>query len=295
MIADTTLALAKLLLGLGVFITLGYLGRFYDKRLAGVLLTFPILNTIGILTGSDPLAVADAVYPVVVFNGLILFFMIGYCGRFPRMASASPNTRLMMRVVVWTAIWAIGAPLIIIYRDALPGILGILLIQAVIAALAVAFVWTPPRETASNDNAPPRLSLRQHVSAMMALWSDKSGALRMALFVLCCALLFLVAQFGASNWVGMFSAVPLPGLFAIATLSVMNSAEDFRLMRDSVLIGPIGVNAFNWLYAQVVVHLPATGHGVLGIMALVAMLLADAALIFWIVPRISVYLDRVRQ
>jgi hypothetical protein len=133
------------------------------------------------------------------------------------------------------------------------------------------------------------------VRALVALWGNSSGVLRMSLFVLCCAALFLVAQVGSAKWVGMFSAVPLPGLFAIATLSVMNSEEDFNLMRDSVLIGPIGVNAFNWLYAQTVTHLPAAGHGVLGITTLVAMLLADAALIFWIVPRISVYLDRVRQ
>lgn len=295
MTAEFGMAFAKLTLGLAVFVALGYLGKFYDKRIAGVLLTFPILNTIGILTGDDPLAVADSVYPVVVFNGLILFFMIGYCARFPRMASASANTKLVMRVIMWTAIWAIGAPLITIFRDHLPGILGILLIQLAIAALAVLLVWKPPRRAPDNDNAPGRLSLRQHLRAVVALWGNNSGVLRMSLFVLCCAALFLVAQFGTAKWVGMFSAVPLPGLFAIATLSVMNSQEDFNLMRDSVLIGPIGVNAFNWLYAQTVVHLPAAGHGIFGITALVAMLLADAALIFWIVPRISVYLDRVRQ
>ena len=59
-----------------VFAVLGYVGKRYDKRIAGVLLTFPILNGIGILTGNDPLAVADSIYAVVVFNGLLLFLMI---------------------------------------------------------------------------------------------------------------------------------------------------------------------------------------------------------------------------
>jgi hypothetical protein len=295
MTAELGMALAKLVLGLAVFVALGYLGKFYDKRIAGVLLTFPILNGIGILTGDDPLAVANSIYPVVVFNGLNLFFMIGLCARLTPFSGASDNTKLIARVILWMAIWAVGAPLITIFRDHLPGIVGVLLIQLSIAALAVLLVWKPPRRAPDNDNAPSRLSLRQHMRAVIALWGNGSGALRISLFVLCCAALFLVAEFGASKWLGMFSAVPLPGLFAIATLSVMNAEEDFNLMRDSILIGPIGVNAFNWLYAQTVVHLPATGHDILGIIALVAMLLTDAALIFWIVPRISVYLDRVRQ
>jgi hypothetical protein len=75
MIAAAGLALVKLVLGLCVFVALGYLGKLYDKRLAGLLLTFPILNSIGIIRGDDALAVADAVYAVVVLNGLILFFM----------------------------------------------------------------------------------------------------------------------------------------------------------------------------------------------------------------------------
>ena len=293
MTADIVMALAKLVLGLAVFVALGYLGKFYDKRIAGVLLTFPILNSIGILTGDDPLAVANSIYAVVVFNGIVLFFMIGFCQRLTPMTGASGNTKLVARVAVWMVVWAIGAPLVTIFRDSLPGIAGVMAIQFAIAVLAVALVWTPPHHV-HNANAPPPLSLGEHLQAMIALWSDRSGILRMSLFVMSCVLLFGVAQFGASKWLGMFSAVPLPGLFAIATLSVMNSEEDFSLMRDSVLIGPIGVNAFNWLYAQVVVRLPAS-HGALGLATLIVMLLADAILIFWLVPKISVHLDRVRQ
>ena len=209
MIADAGLALVKLVLGLGVFVALGYLGKFYDKRLAGVLLTFPILNSIGIITGDDPLAVADAVYAVVVLNGLILFFMIGFCERLTPMAGASDNAKLIARVLVWTAIWAICAPLVTAFRDNLPGIAGILALQIVLAALAVVVIWAQPR-AASNTGA-PRLSLSGHVRALIELWGNPSGIVRMGLFVLCCVLLFAVAQFGTSKWLGMFSAVPLLG------------------------------------------------------------------------------------
>src|SRR5690242_9079061 len=97
------LALLKLLLGLAVFLVVGYLGRFHDKRIAGVLLTFPILNGIGILAGAEPLAVADSIYAVVVFNGLLLFLMVMFCTVLPPMLAASPTTALVTRLLVWTA------------------------------------------------------------------------------------------------------------------------------------------------------------------------------------------------
>jgi hypothetical protein len=294
MVAAAGLALVKLMLGLGVFVALGYLGKFYDKRIAGVLLTFPILNSIGIITGDDPLAVADAVYAVVVLNGLILFFMISFCECLTPMEGASDNTKLIARVAVWAAIWTVCAPLVTNFRENLPGFAGILVLQTILAALAVIAVWAPPH-AAANMRA-PQLSLSGHVQALAKLWGNPSGVARMGLFVLCCGLLFLAVYFYTSKWVGMFSAVPLPGLFAIATLSVMNAQEDFKLMRDTVLIGALAVNVFNWLFAHLFVRLPfeGTAHTVAGIVMLVGMMAVDAVLLFWLVPRISAYLDRVR-
>jgi hypothetical protein len=296
MIAEFGMALAKLVLGLAAFVALGYLGKFYDKRIAGVLLTFPILNGIGILTGDDPLVVADSIYAVVVFNGLVLFLMISWCNAWPVMASSSPNRKLIVRLLTWTTVWAVGATLVTAFRAYLPGVLGLMLIQLAITTAAVALLWKAPRHV-TQDNTPVGFGWRDHARAMMVLWSNASGMLRMGLFVLSCVVLFLAAQVFTSKWVGMFSALPLPGLFAVATLSVMEQEEDFDLMRDSVLIGPVSVIAFNWLYAQTVLALPAdfAAHMSLGIAALVLLLLADAALIFWIVPRMSAYLDRVRQ
>lgn len=49
---DIFIAAIKLALGLLAFLIVGYVGKLYDKRIAGALLTFPILNAIGILSGS---------------------------------------------------------------------------------------------------------------------------------------------------------------------------------------------------------------------------------------------------
>jgi uncharacterized membrane protein (GlpM family) len=293
MLAEAGLALLKLLLGLAVFAVLGYVGKRYDKRIAGVLLTFPILNGIGILTSSDPLTVADSIYAVVVFNGLLLFLMVAFCNALPP-RQASRNVKLVIRLVFWTAIWGVGAPLVILWRDHLPGALGMFLIQCGITAVAVFLSWKPGRHDAPNaaSHATPSSG---HLRALIAFWSERSGLLRLALFALSFGILLFAAYAYESKWVGMLSALPAPGLFAVATLSVIEKKEYFERMRDTVLLGPFSVIVFNWLYVQAVVRLPAAGleRTSLGIVAMLLLLLADAGFIFWSTPLLARLFSRV--
>jgi hypothetical protein len=293
MLAEAGLALLKLLLGLAVFAVLGYVGKRYDKRIAGVLLTFPILNGIGILTGSDPLAVADSIYAVVVFNGLLLFLMIALCNALPP-RDASPNVKLVIRLVFWTAAWAVGAPLVIVWRDHLPGALGMFLIQCCIAAIAIFLFWQPDRHDAPNAASHTTPS-SGHLRALIAFWSDRSGRWRLALFALSFGILLFATYSYESKWVGMLSALPVPGLFAVATLSVVEKKEYFVRMRDTVLLGPFSVIVFNWLYVQTVMRLPAAPFErmAIGIIMMLLLLLADALFIFWSTPLLARLFSRV--
>jgi uncharacterized membrane protein (GlpM family) len=144
---------------------------------------------------------------------------------------------------------------------------------------------------------PAARTFAAHGRALFAFWWNGAGFLRLGLFVVCCVLLLVAANFYESKWIGMLSALPLPGLFAVATLSALETRQDFDLIRDSVLLGPVSVVAFNWIFAQIVASLPSDPalHTALGTGALILLLLADAVSIFWIVPRISAYLDRVRK
>jgi hypothetical protein len=136
------LAAIKLALSIATFAVLGYLGSAHDKRIAGVLLTFPILNGIGILTAHDPHAAANSIYAVVVFNGLLLFVAISlYRVLPPMLEAASPHPQLIARVVTWTALWSAGASAIVIWRDALPGPGALLVITFVMAAVGSALLW----------------------------------------------------------------------------------------------------------------------------------------------------------
>ncbi len=285
MVAEAGIALLKLLLGLGVFAVLGYIGKRHDKRIAGVLLTFPILNGIRHPHRQRSSCCRGLIYAVVVFNGLLLFLMVWLCNALPP-RDASPNVKLVARLIVWTAVWAIGAPLVIVWRDRLPGVLGLLLIQSCIAAAAILLFWKPdPQDerNAASDSAPP---LPSHLQALIAFWSDRSGLLRLALFAVSFGILLFAAYAYEAKWVGMLSALPVPGLFAVATLSVIEKKEYFERMRDTVLFGPFSVIVFNWLYVQAVIRLPAAPfeRAAIGIVAMLLLLFADAIFIFWSTP-----------
>lgn len=292
--AALALALLKLALGVAAFALLGYLGRFYDKRIAGVLLTFPILNGIGILTGADPLAVANSIYAVVVVNGLLLFTVVAGVGVLPPLPQGLPeNAKLAARLIVWTLIWAAGALSVVTWRDSLPGPMALFAVQCALAAVVAALWWRPPRHRA--ETTPPSLSLAAHTRALVRFWLDPAGRVRLALFTVCCVALLAVATIWDSKWVGMVSALPLPGLFAVATLSVIEERKAFAEIGDSILFGPAFVIAFNFVYAHIVVCLSGTAHTIVGLAALIVLLAINAALIFWIVPRISAYLDARRK
>ena len=69
--------LIKLPLALLVFLLIAYAGTA-NKRIAGVLFTFPILNGIAIIASADPVVVADAIYPLVIFNCVLFAALLSF-------------------------------------------------------------------------------------------------------------------------------------------------------------------------------------------------------------------------
>ena len=129
---DIFIAATKLALGLLAFLVVGYVGKLYDKRIAGALLTFPILNAIGILSGSDPLAVANSIYVVVIVNGALFYFVISYWQFLPPLPqTAKSELHLFARLVVWTILWLPPAVVVTALRDRLPGPATLLALQLV--------------------------------------------------------------------------------------------------------------------------------------------------------------------
>jgi uncharacterized membrane protein (GlpM family) len=283
----------KLALGLIAFLVIGYVGKFYDRRIAGILLTFPILNAVGILTGADPFSVANAISAVVVINGLLFYFLLSYPEFVPRFRwTWNPALRLLAQLAGWTLMWLVAAFIVTAFRERLPGAVFFLCLQMAITVFLTGRNWTPVPAPITKPLS-QRIGWREHVRAFV-FWATHSARFRVGLFVITCGIILAVAYFSDSKWVGMVSALPLPGFFALALLIDFSpTPRDLLPIRDTVLFGPTLIIVFNWLYAHVVAALPqeADERLILGMLAALAYWAIYAALVFAATPRVARILD----
>jgi len=283
--------LIKLPLALLVFLLIAYAGTV-SKRIAGVLLTFPILNGIAIIASPEPVVVADAIYPLVIFNCVLFALVITFPDALPPVRALPRTLRLFARVTAWSIVWVAGAYLLTDFRAAIPDAGTLLAGSAVIAILFVAFCWSravPAERAGPIDRAP-------HWRGFIAFWLNPTGAGRLAFFVLAYACLFWVSRTALDEkWVGMASALPLPGFFAVAAL--MDDAESNRSstllpMRDTLFLGPLLVIPFNWVFAHLLVTAFPPDAFIARYALLFALWAVAAFALVLLVPRLAAYFDR---
>lgn len=281
--------LLKFPLALAVFLVVAYAGTV-SRRIAGVLLTFPILNGIAIIASPQPAVVADAIYPLVIFNCVLFALVMTFPNALPPVARLPRTPRLFARVIVWSVAWFAGAYLVTDFRAAIPGG-GVLL--AASAAFAILFVFVCWTRTAPAERAgsPP-----SHVRGFIAFWGNPFGAGRIAFFVLAYACLFWASHTALDEkWVGMASALPLPGFFAVATLlddaEHTGAARTLLPMRDTLFLGPVLVIPFNWMFAHAMLAVPPAAP-VTRYALLFAFWAVAALAVVMLVPRLAAYFDR---
>lgn len=273
----------KLLLAVLAFVLVGWFGA-RDKRIGGVLLTFPLLNGIAMLTGVDPPGIARTIYLVVIWN-CVLFLVAMY--RFewlpPLPAHFDQELKIICRAFCWVALWAAGAVLLAWFRDDLPSAGWLFAMALVLAGCYIATRWrqgvSPSRPTFSG------------------MWHNWRGYVRIACFVVVFLILSAVADFGQSaRWVGWASALPLPGIFALATLSVTQKKEEMLSLGDTVLLGPLLVIPFNWLLSHAIADTRIGRASPPGeIMTVVVFWAVAAAVVFALVPPFARWRDRRRR
>ena len=208
----------KLPLALLVFLIIAYAGTT-DKRIAGVLFTFPILNGVAIIASPQPIVVADAIYPLVIFNCVLFGLVISFPHALPPVGHLPRGAKLFARVAVWSLAWLAGAFLITDFRAAIPGAGFLLIASLIFAILFMLSFWTK-----QSAEAPRAADVPTHWSRFTSFWANRTGLARIAFFVLAYACLFFAARVALNEkWVGMASALPLPGFFALAAL--MDDAE----------------------------------------------------------------------
>src|SRR5262245_41486703 len=138
---------------------------------------------------------------------------------------------------------------------------------------------------------------RNHVAGFIAFWSTRTGTWRIALFVLTYACLFFAARAAADQkWVGTASALPLPGLFALAAL--IDDAETrgvsmavLRPIRDTLFLGPLLVIPFNWMFSHALLALPQDAVLTRYLLLFALWAIAATAVVI-MVPRLATRLDR---
>lgn len=280
--------LIKLPLALFVFLLIAYAGTA-GRRIAGVLFTFPILNGIAIIASDQPVVVADAVYPLVIFNCVLFAFAISFPRALPPVDRLPRWGKLIARIAAWSLAWLAGALVITQFRGGTFGG-GVLLAGAAIFALAfLRLCWSR-----ADDKAP---ASDGHVARLLAFWATATGLWRIAFFIVTYACLFLASHAAADQkWVGMASALPLPGFFALAAL--IDDAEThgaplrgLLAIRDTLFLGPLLVIPFNGTFAHALLAMPA--DAVLSrYLVLFALWAAAALLVLTVVPRLAHALDR---
>jgi hypothetical protein len=269
----------KLLLAILAFVLIGWFGA-REKRVGGALLTFPLLNGIAMLTGVDPLDIANTIYLVVMWNGILFLIAMYQCERLPPLpAGLAQEAKIVGRALFWVTLWAAGAVFLAWFRDDLPSVSQLFAIQLALAALYVVMKWRAPLPAAS-----PSFS---------GMWNNWQGYMRIVGFLAAFLILSAIAYFGESaRWVGWASALPLPGIFALAILSATQSKDDLLSLGDTVLLGPLLVIPFNWLLARAIVHLRLEDAGTAAEVATVIVCwLIAAGAIFFLLPPLARWRD----
>ena len=203
MILDVV-SLAKLFLALGGFLVISYYGM-RSRRFAGLLLTFPLLNGIALLASPDPFRVAQAIYPIVIFNGILFWVAISTVRWLPPKRWRFPSSILLIgRASCWGAVWFFFAYYLTDRSDEIVN--GIMWFAFYVCAsfLMVYCFWTQPKTSKEIERTPSGTKD----------WTNWIG--RIALFVLAFfGLLFVATHASDQKWVGMAGALPLPGIFAV--------------------------------------------------------------------------------
>jgi hypothetical protein len=233
--------------------------------------------------------VADAIYPLVIFNCVLFAALITFPHALPPVAALPRWGRLSARILVWSLAWLTGAAFITNMREQIFGG-GILLAGS--ALFALGFIWF--RWSGARDSVPAR---RFHAARFVAFWSTTTGFWRIAFFIVTYACLFWASHAAADQrWIGMASALPLPGFFALATL--IDDAEtrgaamtELRPIRDTLFLGPMLVIPFNWAFSHAMLAVPAAAL-VSRYALLFAFWAAAAIAVVMLIPRLEARLDR---
>ena len=242
-IIATLWLVAKVAVGTAVFLSILAVGQLLDGRAAGLMVTFPALNGMGLLAAADLDRVALDLFPVIALNGLLC---AGCIAVYRRSTELRSNHRLRAAMpYLALAFWAAVLPFVLWIGGAVNSPI----------ALIVGYAFVAFALTAVGASRP---SPRSHTeTATRAFWSANRH--RTALFVASLVAVLIAAQFWPSA-LGWLAALPLVPLFGIAGIAE-ERPDRLEDMQETVLFGPLLAMIFVLLLWQFLILLRANVGG----------------------------------
>ena len=283
---------AKLAFGTAAFLIIGFIGASDNKRVAGAMLAFPVLNGIGLIASpdQDPVALTGAMMPMIVLNGILFFgFIVAFRALRQRWRGASDRALSYGVAIAGAAIWFLaGAWLMPAVAPVLPSPAWWVVLFGILVAMATVLLWTPrpPHQGAVAGSGRP---------AFAAFWSQRKG--RVGFFIVSMFLLLAVASIGTAEWIGRLSALPLVPLCVLAGLAI-DDGDSLPSVRDAILVGPWIGMVFVLGLMETLVHIRPVGdvaHWTLGALGLAVGWTACFLAIRFGVPPVARSLDRWKR
>lgn len=240
--------LLKATLGMGLFSLILWCAQSRNPRAVGMMLTFPALNGIGLLTAeTDSLfLMVQAMPPMIALNGVLCASYILLQRRLDRQTTRVPWLVQRLGILgvclcLWGAMACWVAPGVQRYLDSTRSMLTFLSIYAACGLpLTVLYLWYP-----TTSQTQTRLSFRQVL---------KGHILRVGGVFVFIILVMLLARHGAEAWAGRVSTLPVLPFYSLLVLSSMSASTapgPSRLdqVGSTVLAGPLVAITFAWAYA----------------------------------------------
>ena len=245
---------AKLAFGTLAFLVIGYIGASDNKRVAGAMLAFPVLNGVGLITSpdQDPAALTSAMMPMVVLNGILFFCFIVTFEALRRRSPGATNRSLSYEVAVaGAAIWfLIGWLLMPRLAPVFPSPGWWVVLFGIFVITVTLLLWDA-RPSTQNDGQ------RVVRPAFKTFWRQRKG--RVGFFVISMFLLLVAASLGTTAWIGRLSALPLVPLCVLAGLAV-DDADNLAAVKDAIFLGPWIGMVFVLGFMEVLIRLHSVGE-----------------------------------
>lgn len=260
---------AKVLLGTALYVAVLWEAR-RNPRAAGMMLTFPTLNGIGMLM-TQPAELEPIVSSMLLMPVVNAVFCAIYLAVFERAVrgGAAPATSSALLIALIGGLWFVMAWLITRNLWGVPAEDKVVyLLAATVGGFALTWVFP-----ARRSNAPPAASPMRPGDLVASNWH------RIALFAIALSGLLLADKVGHSPaLLGVLAAMPLVAFFSLHTIASDSARppaarrEDLATMANGVWLGPAIAIAFiigfwRWL-AAVAKHVDGAGYLAVGVFSL---------------------------